>query len=82
MLHSTFKERSHLHDSGVGKCPCSQTFNFTSKRDHDMKMRIHRKFCAKPPEGSKQKRKPKKAMTPREQQQLMAERMRMVHKNH
>ena len=75
MPHSTFKERSHPFNSGAGKCPCSQTFDFASERDWDMKLRMHHKFCPKPPEGSKHIRAPKKAPTLREQQLNEAERI-------
>ena len=68
MPHSTFKERSHMLNSGVGKCPCGQTFDYTSERDLNMKLRMHCKFCSKPVEGSQQIRKPKKVMTLKEQQ--------------
>ena len=49
MPHSNFKERSHPFNSGAGKCPCSQTFDFASERDMNMKLRMHHKFCSKPP---------------------------------
>ena len=43
-----------------------------------MKFRMHRKFCYKSAEGSKQIRMPKKAMTLKELQHNEAERMRRV----
>ena len=36
MPHSNFKERSHQFNSGIGKCPCCQTFEYTSERDMKM----------------------------------------------
>ena len=82
MPHNNFKERSHTFNSGVGKCPCGQTFNFSSERDMNMKLRMHRKFCSKPPESSRQVKKPNKAMRLREQQLNEAERKRRIHENH
>ena len=79
MPHSNFKERSHEFNSGVGKCPCSQTFYYASERDMKMKLRMHRKFCSKSPISFNEIRVPKKAMTLREQQLNEAERMRKVH---
>ena len=62
MPHSNFKERSHQFNSGVGKCSCSQTFDYASERDMKMKLRMHLKFCSKPPKGFDKTRVPKKAM--------------------
>ena len=36
MTHSNFKERSQEFNTGVGKCPCGQTFEYTSERDTKM----------------------------------------------
>ena len=36
--HSNFKERSHQFNSGTGKCPYGQTFEYTSERDMKMKL--------------------------------------------
>ena len=79
MPHSNFKERSHQFNSGVGKCPCGQTFDYASERHTKMKLRMHRKFCSNPPKGFNKIRVPKKATTLREQQLSEAERMRKVH---
>ena len=38
MPHSNFEERSHQFNSGIGKCPCGQTFEYTSERDMAMKL--------------------------------------------
>ena len=37
MPHSNFKERSQEFNTGVEKCPCGQTFEYTSERDMKMK---------------------------------------------
>ena len=66
MPHSNFKERSHTLYSGVGKCPCGQTFNFASEREQNMKIQMHCKVCPNPPEASMQIKGPKNAMTRRE----------------
>ena len=49
MPHSNFKDKSHTLGSGVGKCSCSQTFDYASKRDWKLKFQLHLKFCSKPP---------------------------------
>ena len=51
MPHSNFKWRSTEFSSKVGKCSCSQTFDFASERDMKMKLQMHHKFCSKPPKG-------------------------------
>ena len=38
MPHSNFKERSQEFNTGVGKCPCGQTFKYTSEGDMKMKL--------------------------------------------
>ena len=63
MPHSNFKERSYQFNSGVRKCSCGQTFDYASERDMKMKLRMHLKFCSKPPKGFDKIRVPKKAMT-------------------
>ena len=45
MPHSDFKERHFTVSSGVGKCPCGQTFDFESEKDMNLKLRMHPKFC-------------------------------------
>ena len=79
MPHSYFKERSYTLNLGVGKCSCGQTFDFTSEKDMNMRLRMHCKFCSKPPKSSKQIRMPNKAMTLKEHQNSEAEKMRKVH---
>ena len=61
--HSTFKEKAHPLNPGVGKCPCGQTFDYASERDWDTKFRLHSKVCPKLAKGSKLVRIPKKVMT-------------------
>ena len=79
MLHSNFKERSQEFNTGVVKCPCHQTFECTSERDMEMKLRMHRRFCSNPPKGFDKIRIPKKATTLREQQLNEAERICKFH---
>ena len=79
MPHSNFKDKAYEFNSGIGKCPCGQTFEYTSERDIKMKLRMHLRFCSNPPVAFDKIRVPKKAMTLREQQLAEAERMRKVH---
>ena len=44
-----------------------------------MELRMHRKFCSKPPKSFKQVRMPNKATTLKEHQNNEAEKMRKVH---
>ena len=48
MPHSNFKQRSYENSTGVGKCSCGQTFDYSSPRDMDLKLRLHRRFCKNP----------------------------------
>ena len=79
MPHSSFKDRAYEFNSGIGECPCGQTFEYTSERDMKMKLRMHLRFCSNPPVAFDKIRVPKKATTLREQQLAEAERMRKVH---
>ena len=79
MPHSDFKWRATEFSSGVGKCSCSQTLNFTSERDMVMKLRMHLKFCSNPPKSFDKIKVPKKATTMRERQLNEYERIRSVH---
>ena len=76
---SNFKERSQEFNTGVGMCPCGQTFEYTSERDTKMKLRMHHRFYSNPPKGFDKIGIPKKATTLREQQLNEAERMHKVH---
>ena len=38
MPHSNFKDKAYEFNSGIGKCPCGQTFEYTSERDMKMKL--------------------------------------------
>ena len=76
MPHSNFKERSQEFNTGVGKCLCGQTFEYTSERDMKMKFRMHRRFCSNPPKGFCKTGILKKATTLREQELNEAERMK------
>ena len=79
MPHSNFKERSQAFNTGVGKCSCGKTFEFTSERDMKMKHTIHHRFCSNPPLAFNKIGISKKACTMREQQLNEAERMIKVH---
>ena len=79
MPHSSFKERSQEFNSGIEKCPCGQTFEYTSERDMAMKLQMHLRFSSTPPVTYNKIVIPKKAMTLREQQLTEAERMKKVH---
>ena len=79
MPHSNFKDRSHQFNSGIGKCPCGQTFEYASERDIKMKRRIHHRFCSNPPLTFNKIGILKKTCTLREQQLAEAERMKKVH---
>ena len=72
MPHSNFKSRATKFNTGVGKCSCGQTFEFTSERDIKMKLQrglgllcdpMYHKFCSKPPVAFSTMEVPKKAMT-------------------
>ena len=79
MPHSNFKDKAYEFNLGIGKCPCGQTFEYTSERDMKMKLQMHLRFCSKPPVAFDKIRVPKKATTLREQQLAEAERIRKVH---
>ena len=79
MLHSNFKDKAYEFNSGIGKCPCGQTFEYTSERDMKMKLRMHLRFWSNPPKGFDKIGISKKATTLREQQLAEAERMFKVH---
>ena len=76
MPHSNFKWRATEFNLRVGKCSCGQTFECTSERDTNMKLRMHCKFCSKPPRVFDEIRVPKKATMLREQQLNEDERMK------
>ena len=54
MPHSNFKDKAYEFNSGIGKCPCGQTFEYTSERDMKMKLQMHLRFCSNPPKGFNQ----------------------------
>ena len=74
--HSNFKDKAYAFNTGVGKCLCGQTFEYTSERDMKMKLQMHHRFCSNPPKGFYEKGILKKATTLREQQLNEAERMK------
>ena len=49
MVHSNFKERNHKISTGVGKCTCRQTFDYSSPRDMKLKLRLHLRYWKNPP---------------------------------
>ena len=63
MPHSNFKQRSHENITGVGKCTCGQTFDYSSPRDMELKRKLHRSFCKNPPKGEQKISIPMKATT-------------------
>ena len=79
MPHRNFKERSQEFNTGVGKCPCGQTFEYTSERDMEMKLRVHLRLCSNPPKGFNKIGTLKKATALREQHLNESERMCKVH---
>ena len=79
MPHSNSKDKAYEFNSGIGKCPCGKTFEYTSKRDMKMKFRMHHRFCSNPPVAFDKIGIPKKTTTLREQQLAEAERMCKVH---
>ena len=48
MPQSNFKDKAYVFNLGIGKCPCGQTFKYTSERDMKMKIRMHLRFCSNP----------------------------------
>ena len=78
MPHSNFKDKVYAFNTGVGKCSCGKTFEYSSERDMKMKLRMHLRFCSNPPVAFDMIRVPKKATTLREQQLAEAERMKKV----
>ena len=79
MPHSNFKERSHQFNSGIGKCPCGQTFEYTSERDTKINLQMHRRFFSNPTVAFDKIGIPKKSCTLREQPLAEAERIRNIH---
>ena len=79
MPHSNFKDKAYEFNLGIGKCPCGQTFEYTSKRELKMKLQMHLRFCSNAPVAFNKLGIPKKAMTLREQQLAEAKRMKKVH---
>ena len=68
-----------MFSSGIGKCPCGQTFDYASERDRKMKFRLHLKFCSNPPKGFDEIRVSKKATMLNKHQNNESERMRKVY---
>ena len=79
MPHSNFKQMPSESNTGVSKCFCGQTFDFTSPRDMELKRRLHRRFCKNLPIGKQKIGIPMKATTFMEHQTGTAKRRREVH---
>ena len=79
MPHSNFKSRATKFNIGVGKHSIGQTFECTSEREIKMKLRMHCRFCSKPPVAFDEIRVSKKACMMREQQLNEYQRIRKVH---
>ena len=79
MPHSNFKQMPHESNTGVSKCSCGQTFDFSSNRDMELKHRLHRRFCKRPPIGKQKIGIPMKATTFMEHQTGTTMRRREVH---
>ena len=52
MPHSNFKDKPYTLGLGVRNCSCGQAFGYASERDRELKIRLHHKFCSKPPKGT------------------------------
>ena len=52
MPHSNFKDKPYALGLGVRNCSCGQTFGYASERDRELKIRLHHRFCSKPPKGT------------------------------
>ena len=52
MPHSNFKDKPYALGLGARNCSCGQTFSYASERDRELKIRLHHKFCSKPPKGT------------------------------
>ena len=63
MAHGNFKERNHEISTGVGRCTCRQTFDYSSPRDMKLKLRLRLRYCKNPPKGTHKIGVPKKATT-------------------
>ena len=79
MTHSNFKERNHEISTGVGKWTCGQTFDYSSKRDMNLKLRLHLRYCKNPPKGTHKIAVPRKATTFMEHQLGVNMRRKEVH---
>ena len=79
MPHSNFKDKAYEFSSGIGKCPCGQTFEYKSERDMKMKLRMHLRFCSNSPKGFDKIGIPKKSCDLREQRLAEVERIEKVH---
>ena len=79
MPHSNFKQRSYENNTGVGKCSCGQTFDYSSPRDMELKRKLHGRFCKNPPKGEQKLGIPMRATTFMEHQTDTSKRRRELH---
>ena len=79
MPHSNCKQRSYENNTGVGKCSCGQTFDYSSPRDMELKCKLHRRFCQNPPKGEQKLGIPMRATTFMEHQTGASKRRRELH---
>ena len=52
MPHNKFTDKLYALSLGVRNCSSCQTFGYASERDRELKIRLHHKFCSKPPKGT------------------------------
>ena len=74
-----FKDKPYAINTGVGKCSCGKTFEYTSERDMKIKLQMHCRFCSNLQVAFDKIRVSKKSYMLREQQLNEAERIRKVH---
>ena len=63
MPHSNYTFRVICSEAGAGMCPCGQTFSCGMEKELNMKLRLHRRFCSKPPMSFDRIEVPRKACT-------------------
>ena len=79
MPHNNFKERCRELNTGAGKCPCGQTFEYTSTKRYENEASNASQILFQSSKGFYKIGILKKATTLREQQLNEAERMHKVH---
>ena len=79
MPRSNFKQRSYENNTGVEKCSCGQTFDYSSPRVMELKRKLPRRFCKNPPKGEQKLGIPMRATTFMEHQTDTSKRRRELH---